>query len=58
MVTRSAAMLTAAGVESVRTLVELQKSPNAPATRLQAAEASPDGGAASYFLSPVVFDGP
>ena len=39
MVTRSAAMLTAAGVESVRTLVELQKSPNTPATRLQAAKA-------------------
>ena len=39
MVTRSAAMLTAAGVESVRTLVELQKSPTAPATRLQAAKA-------------------
>jgi len=39
MVTRSAAMLTAAGVESVQTLVELQKSPNAPATRLQAAKA-------------------
>ena len=39
MVTRSAAMLTAAGVESVQTLVELQTSPNAPATRLQAAKA-------------------
>ncbi len=39
MVTRAAAMLTAAGVESVRTLVEMQKSPNAPATRLQAAKA-------------------
>lgn len=39
MVTRSAAVLTAAGVESVRTLFELQKSPNAPATRLQAAKA-------------------
>jgi hypothetical protein len=39
MVTRSAAMLTAAGVESVRTLVELQKPPNAPATRLQSAKA-------------------
>ena len=44
MVTRSAAMLTAAGVESVRTLVELQKSPTAPATRLQAAKAVLDLG--------------
>jgi transposase len=37
MVQRAAAMLTAASMESVKTLLELQKSPNPGATRLGAA---------------------
>ena len=37
MLARAAAMLTAAAVESVRTLADLLKPANAPATRLNAA---------------------
>ena len=37
MITRAAAMLTTAGVESVRTLADLLKSSYAPAVRLNAA---------------------
>ena len=39
MLARAAAMLTAAAVESVRTLADLLKPANAPATRLNAARA-------------------
>ena len=39
MLARAAAMLTAAAVESVRTLADLLKPANAPATRLHAARA-------------------
>ena len=44
MLTRAAAMLTAAGVESVRTLADLLKSSYAPAVRLNAARSILDLG--------------
>ena len=44
MLARAAAMLTAAAVEAVRTLADLLKPANAPATRLNAARAILDHG--------------
>jgi hypothetical protein len=44
MVQRTAAMLTAAGLESVKTLLELQRAAHPPAVRLGAARAVLDSG--------------